>query len=100
MIAGEHQHLDAVKPRRISALPLRQPGSEVLQAAETARRLGEPGVARRGRCCRGSIRGQEIETGGAQRSEGWKARHGGWEMLRSSEHRPFTTACPPISTTS
>src|SRR5260370_30584817 len=100
MKAGEPKQLVAVKPRRITGLPLGEPEGEILRAAETTRRLGEHGIARRGRRCRGSIGGREIDTGGAQGSEGWKARHGRWEMLRSSEHLPFTTACPPISITS
>ena len=45
VIAGEHQNRDAVEPGRVAALPAGEPRDEFLQAPETARRLGQPGIA-------------------------------------------------------
>ena len=76
MIAGEHQHLDAIELRRMPRLPAREPGDELLEAAEAGGRLGELGIARsRGRS-RSIIAGRQVETRGAQGREGWEARHG------------------------
>ena len=45
VIAGEHENLDALQSRRRMALPVREPGDEVFEAAEAARRLGQHGFA-------------------------------------------------------
>jgi hypothetical protein len=100
MIAGEHQYLDAIKSRWTARLPLCEPDGEVLQATKTAWRLGKHSISTHGRCGRGSISGREIKTAGTQCIEGWKASHGGQEMLRVCENLLFLTACPPISITS
>ena len=49
VIAGEDQHFDAVEPRHRAPLPAGEPHDHVFQASEAARRLGEHGVAARGR---------------------------------------------------
>ena len=41
VIAGEHQHLGALEPRRRVALPMGEEGGELLQPPEAFRRLGQ-----------------------------------------------------------
>ena len=75
VIAGEDQNLDAVQPRRRVALPMRQPGDQIFEPAEAARRLGQGRFALgdRGACRR--MPGRQVETDGAQIGKRGKIRH-------------------------
>ena len=75
VIAGEHQHLDAVEPRRRVALPMRQEGDQILQPAEAFRRLGQHVLALGHRGARGRMAARQIEAGGAQIGERGKVGH-------------------------
>ena len=75
VIAGEDEHFDAVEPRRRAPLPAGEPHHHLFQAPEAARRLGEDGVAARGRCSREVIPRRQIETCRPQVGEGCKAVH-------------------------
>ncbi len=41
VIAGKHEYLDVIEPRRIAPLPVREPSGEVFEPTEAARRFGE-----------------------------------------------------------
>jgi hypothetical protein len=77
VIAGEHNNLDAVEPRRISRLPLGEPDHDVLEPAEALRRLGERGIAAGRRGGGGGISVGQIEAGRPQVGKGCEAGHGG-----------------------
>ena len=49
VVSGEHQDIYALETRRTSALPARKPCDRLLEAAQTAGRLGERFIARRNR---------------------------------------------------
>jgi len=100
MITGEYQYLNALKPRRVSRLPLGKPNRELLKPAEAARRLGQPGVATCRSAGRAGIACRKVKTGGAQQRERWKVHHGGRNVFRALEIRPFATACPADLTAS
>jgi hypothetical protein len=76
VIAGIDQHLDVVETRRVAPLPMGEPGDQIFQAAQAARRLGELRLAvrNRRRCHRMSHR--QIETGDAQ--FGKRGERGHW----------------------
>ena len=84
MIAGEHQHVDAVEPRRRVALPMREPGDQVLEPAEALRRLGQHVLALGHRGARGGMPARQIEAGGAQVGEGGEGGHGFLALRLSS----------------
>ena len=75
MIAGEHQHVDAVEPRRRVALPMRQEGDQILQPAETFRRLGQHVLALGHGGAGRRMSARQIEAGGAQVGERGKVGH-------------------------
>ncbi len=70
VIAREHQDVDTIEPRRRSALPLREPRDDLLQAAETRGGLVSSRLAA---CDRGSgvrIAGRQVDTGRPQVGKG------------------------------
>ena len=71
VIAGEDQDLDLVEPRRRVALPVREPGDELLEPAEAARRLGQRVLALGDGGARGRMPARQVE---AERSAGRKTR--------------------------
>ncbi len=75
MIAGEHQNVDAIEPRRRVALPVGEEGDQLLEPAETFRRLGQGVLALRHRGARGRMSARQIEADGAQFGEGGEAGH-------------------------
>ena len=66
VIAGEHEDLDALEPRRRVTLPVREPGDEILQPAEAPWRLGQRGLALRHGGARGRMPARQVEADGAQ----------------------------------
>jgi adenosylcobinamide-GDP ribazoletransferase len=75
MIAGKHQHIDAIEARRAPALPKGEPADEILQAAKAAGRLGERGFTRRDRFGRGGMPCGQVEAGASQFGKGMKLGH-------------------------
>ena len=69
VIAGKDQDFDAVEPRRRVALPMRQPGDEVFEPAETLRRLGQHRFALGDRGAGGGMPARQVETDRAQRGK-------------------------------
>ena len=77
VIAGEHQDLDSAEPRRVLALPKRQPLHGRFEPAEAPGRLGErrfPGGHGGGYL---AVAAGKIETGRTQFVQGSEARHFG-----------------------
>ena len=66
VIAGKDQNLDPLQARRRVALPMREPGDDIFQPAEAARRLGQHGLALGNGGARGGMPARQIETDGAQ----------------------------------
>ena len=75
VIAGEHQNVDAIEPRRRVALPVGEEGDQLLEPAEAFRRLGQGVLALRHRGARGRMSARQIEADGAQFGEGGEAGH-------------------------
>ena len=68
VVAGEHQNVDPVEPRRVAA-PLREPGDDLLQPAEAAGRLGQLGLARHHGGGGGAVAVRQVEACRAQLGE-------------------------------
>ncbi len=73
VIAGEHQHVDVLDPRRIAA-PSGEPGDHLLQPAETAGRLGQLGLPRHHGRRRRTVAFGQLKAGLAQFSQRTKWR--------------------------
>ena len=73
--AGKDQNIDALQPRRHMALPMGEPGDQVLEPAEALRRLGQAGFALRDRRARRRMPARQVKTSGAQRRKRGKIRH-------------------------
>ena len=76
VIAGKDQHSRAIEPRRRVALPVREPGDEILEPAEAPRRLGQRILALGDGGAGGRMAARQIEADGAQVGEGGEVRHG------------------------
>ena len=80
VIAGEHQHLGALKPRRRVALPMGEEGCDLLEAPEAFWRLGQRVLAHGDSRARGGVAARQVETDGAQIGEGGEGGHGIFPM--------------------
>ena len=89
VIAGEHQHLGALKPRRRVALPMGEEGYELLQPPEAFRRLGQRVLAHGDGIAGGGMAARQVETDGAQIGKGGEGGHGRGptNAIRSSPRR-------------
>ena len=65
VIAGEHGDGDAIQPRLLAALPLRQPDREFFETAEAARRLCQILLPLRGDVGESPIAAGQVATEGA-----------------------------------
>ena len=65
VIAGKHGDGDALQPRRLAALPLRQPDREFFEAAEAARRLCQILLPLRGHVSESLVAAGQVATEGA-----------------------------------
>jgi hypothetical protein len=65
VIAGKHGNGDALQPRYLSALPLREPDREFLEAAEAARRFCQILLAVCGHVRESPIAAGQVATEGA-----------------------------------
>jgi len=75
VIAREDQHIDLVQARHGAALPARQPRGEILQAAQTARRLGEVRLTRTDLGAGAGVARRQIPAGGPKRVKLAERRH-------------------------
>ena len=89
MIAREHQHLGALKPRRRVALPMGEEGYELLQPPEALRRLGQRVLAHGDGGAGRRMPARQVEADGAQIGEGGEGGHGcgPTNSIRSSPRR-------------
>jgi len=98
VIAGKDQNLDIIEARRISSLPMGEPGAKVFQAAEAPRRLGELRFASRNRGCSREVAGRQVETGGAQVRERGKCGHEVFLISRApAKHAWITSSIKVLS---
>ena len=75
VIAGEDEDLDLVEPRRRVALPVREPGGELFQPAEAARRLGQRVLALGDGGARRRMPARQVEAERTQIGKRGKIRH-------------------------